>query len=89
MSHPTVGPKRYQRIFWRFMDEYAARNNLRGEHKLTAPELETMVAATHERIRKGYHLSDADHQSFKDMMAIILYGPDKGSEKVETASATP
>lgn len=69
----TVGPKRYQRIFFRFMDEYAERNNLMGDHEITGDELATMVDSVCERIRTGYHLTDKDHEDRKNMMQIIMY----------------
>lgn len=77
-DNSKVGPKRYQRLFFRFMDDYATRNNLRGDHMITEEELRTMFDAVCERIRTGYHLGDGEHKGYSDMMRIIFYGKDKG-----------
>ena len=83
MSEPTIvrpqSPQQYQYLYFKHMDFYAKRTGLDSpDHKLSPSEIRNMFNDVCEEIRQLYQLNGTEHVVYKEMMAVILFGKNKG-----------
>jgi hypothetical protein len=83
-----LDPVTYQKIFFKYMDQYADRNGLRDKAELSGGEVRDMLNDVAEEMRLLYHLTPELAGAYKWMMQVILFGASGGRKGQERKVVT-